>query len=64
LDYVFNGGRIGAFVTRGFKNYAIMNNVVLAPGANQITVLATDTDGFVASRSVTTWSEASELAAK
>ncbi len=33
LDYVFNGGRIGAFVTRGFKNYAILNNVVLAPGA-------------------------------
>ena len=33
MDYVFNGGRIGAFVTRGFKNYAILNNVALAPGA-------------------------------
>jgi len=33
LDYVFNGGRIGAFVTRGFKNYAILNSVALAPGA-------------------------------
>ncbi|HLK66057.1 MAG TPA: OmpA family protein [Bryobacteraceae bacterium] len=33
LDYVFNGGRIGAFVTRGFKNYAVLNSVTLAPGA-------------------------------
>lgn len=33
LDYVFRGGRIGAFVTRGFKNYAVLNSVTLAPGA-------------------------------
>jgi len=33
LDYIFRGGRIGAFVTRGFKNYAILNRVSLAPGA-------------------------------
>lgn len=33
LDYVFRGGRIGAFVTRGFKNYAVLNSVSLAPGA-------------------------------
>ena len=33
LDYVFKGGRVGAFVTRGFKNYAILNSVTLAPGA-------------------------------
>jgi hypothetical protein len=33
LDYVFNRGRVGAFVTRGFKNYAILNSVTLAPGA-------------------------------
>ncbi|HTS27299.1 MAG TPA: OmpA family protein [Bryobacteraceae bacterium] len=33
LDYVFNGGRIGAFVTRGFKNYAVLNSITLAPGA-------------------------------
>jgi hypothetical protein len=33
LDYIFRGGRIGAFVTRGFKNYAILNSVTLAPGA-------------------------------
>ncbi len=33
LDYVFNRGRVGAFVTRGFKNYAVLNSVELAPGA-------------------------------
>ena len=33
LDYIFKGGRIGAFVTRGFKNYAILNQVeFLVPG--------------------------------
>jgi hypothetical protein len=32
-DYVFGRGRIGAFVTHGFKNYAVLNSVVLAPGA-------------------------------
>ncbi len=33
LDYIFRGGRVGAFVTRGFKNYAVLNQVTLAPGA-------------------------------
>src|SRR4051812_2617182 len=33
MDYIFNRGRVGAFVTRGFKNYAVLNNVSLAPGA-------------------------------
>jgi hypothetical protein len=33
LDYVFRGGRVGAFVTRGFKNYAVLSQTVLAPGA-------------------------------
>jgi hypothetical protein len=33
LDYVFGSGRIGAFVTRGFKNYAVLSQVTLAPGA-------------------------------
>jgi hypothetical protein len=33
LDYVSNDGRFGIFVTRGFKNYAILNQVqFLAPG--------------------------------
>ena len=33
LDYVFGSGRIGAFVTRGFKNYAVLSSLQLAPGA-------------------------------
>src|SRR5580698_3958181 len=27
VDYLFDGGRVGAFVTRGFKNYAVLNSV-------------------------------------
>jgi hypothetical protein len=33
IDYIFNRGRVGAFLTRGFKNYAILNSITLAPGA-------------------------------
>jgi hypothetical protein len=33
IDYIFKKGRVGAFITRGFKNYAILNSVTLAPGA-------------------------------
>jgi archaellum component FlaC len=33
VDYVFKGGRIGVFGTQGFKNYAVLNSVTLAPGA-------------------------------
>src|SRR5271157_5964214 len=33
LDYIFSRGRIGAFATKGFKNYAVLNSVTLAPGA-------------------------------
>ena len=33
IDYLFNGGRIGLFGTQGFKNYAVLNSVTLAPGA-------------------------------
>jgi len=33
VDWLFDGGRIGAFATRGFKNYAVLNSVTLAPGA-------------------------------
>jgi hypothetical protein len=33
VDYIFNRGRVGLFGTQGFKNYAIVNNVTLAPGA-------------------------------
>jgi len=37
LDYVFKGGRIGAFGTQGFKNEAIVNNVTLYPGVEMQT---------------------------
>ena len=33
LDYIFARGRIGLFVTKGFKNYAVLNSVSSAPGA-------------------------------
>jgi hypothetical protein len=33
LDYIFGRGRIGVFGTQGFKNYAVVNSVTLAPGA-------------------------------
>jgi hypothetical protein len=57
----FESGTTGPSALRSLPYTA---NVVLSPGANQITVLATDVDGFVASRSITTWSDSAELAAK
>ena len=33
LDYIFSRGRFGVFGTQGFKNYAVVNSVTLAPGA-------------------------------
>jgi hypothetical protein len=33
VDYIFKGGRVGLFGTQGFKNYAVLNSVMLAPGA-------------------------------
>jgi len=33
VDYLFDGGKIGFFGTKGFKNYAVLNSVTLAPGA-------------------------------
>jgi len=33
LDWVFSRGRVGLFGTKGFKNYAALNSVTLAPGA-------------------------------
>jgi hypothetical protein len=33
IDYIFDRGRIGVFGTQGFKNYAVVNSVTLAPGA-------------------------------
>ena len=31
IDYVFGRGRIGLFTTKGFKNFAVLNNVQLGP---------------------------------
>jgi hypothetical protein len=31
LDYIFSRGRIGLFGTKGFKNYAVLNQVQLGP---------------------------------
>jgi uncharacterized cupredoxin-like copper-binding protein len=33
LDWLFSRGRFGLFGTQGFKNYAVLNRVLLAPGA-------------------------------
>jgi hypothetical protein len=33
VDWIFSRGRFGVFGTKGFKNYAVLNNVTLAPGA-------------------------------
>jgi uncharacterized cupredoxin-like copper-binding protein len=33
VDYLFDGGKVGFFGTKGFKNYAVLNSVTLAPGA-------------------------------
>jgi hypothetical protein len=33
VDYLFNGGKVGVYGTKGFKNYAVLNSVTLAPGA-------------------------------
>jgi hypothetical protein len=36
-DYLFHGGKAGVFGTVGFKNYAVLNSVELAPGAYEQT---------------------------
>ena len=33
VDWIFSRGRLGVFGTQGFKSYAVLNNVTLAPGA-------------------------------
>jgi len=32
VDWIFNRGRVGLFGTKGFKNFAVLDNVTLAPG--------------------------------
>ena len=31
VDYIFSSGRFGLFATQGFKNYAVLSSVTLAP---------------------------------
>jgi outer membrane protein OmpA-like peptidoglycan-associated protein len=57
LDYIFSRGRVGAFITKGFKNYAVLNNVLLAPGAFMQTY-ARVVDQLGASALVGTWGNA------
>jgi hypothetical protein len=33
IDYIFSRGRVGAFMTKGFKNYATLNRVQLGPAS-------------------------------
>jgi outer membrane protein OmpA-like peptidoglycan-associated protein len=42
IDYLFSDGRVGFFGTQGFKNYAVLNSVELAPGAYQQTYARID----------------------
>jgi len=57
LDYLFNGGKIGLYGTEAFKNYGVLNSVVLAPGAYEQTVARVDNKlGF--SATVAAWGKA------
>jgi uncharacterized cupredoxin-like copper-binding protein len=56
-DYIFSRGRIGVFMTKGFKNYAVLNSVVLAPGA-YLQTYARVIDQFGGSGLVGVWGEA------
>jgi hypothetical protein len=56
-DYVFAGGKIGLFGTKGFKNYAVLNSVELAPGAYEQTY-ARVVDQFGVDGTVGAWGDA------
>jgi hypothetical protein len=57
LDYVFSRGRIGVFGTKGFKNFAVLNSITLAPGA-YLQTYARVIDQFGGSGLVGVWGEA------
>ena len=57
LDYIFKGGRVGLFGTQGFKNYAVLNSVMLAPGA-YFQTYARVANQYGASFLVGTWGDA------
>jgi hypothetical protein len=33
LDYIFSRGRVGAYITAGFKNTAVLNRIQIGPGS-------------------------------
>jgi len=57
LDYLFNGGKIGLYGTEAFKNYGVLNSMVLAPGAYEQTVARVDNQ-FGFSATVAAWGKA------
>ena len=57
LDYIFSRGRIGLVATKGFKNTAVLNSVVLAPGAF-LETYARITDQFGGTGLVGVWGDA------
>jgi hypothetical protein len=57
VDYLFNGGKIGLYGTEGFKNYGVLNSVLLAPGAYEQTFARVDNQ-FGFSATVAAWGKA------
>lgn len=57
LDYIFGRGRIGLLATKGFKNTAVLNSMLLAPGAF-LQTYARITDQFGGSAQVGVWGSA------
>ncbi|MEI9974119.1 MAG: hypothetical protein WDO73_19945 [Ignavibacteriota bacterium] len=57
VDYLFNGGKVGAYGTEGFKNIGVLNSTQLAPGAFLQTIARIDNQvGF--SATVGAWGQA------
>ena len=57
VDYLFAGGKIGVYGTEAFKNYGVLNSVLLAPGAYEQTFARVDNQvGFSATAAA--WGQA------
>jgi len=57
VDYLFNGGKVGLYGTEAFKNYGVLNSMLLAPGAYEQTVARVDNQ-FGFSATVAAWGKA------
>jgi hypothetical protein len=57
FDYLFSGGKVGLYGTEGFKNYGVLNSVLLAPGAYEQTFARIDNQ-FGFSATVGAWGQA------